>query len=270
MFKKCIEKFTADRNYAIAVTLIIAGIAGSLLSLFLVAKTFTEFKTWGQDQYPVNSISVSGEGEVVAVPDVAMFSFSVNATSESVAAAQEQSATAINSALAYLKEQGVTDKDIKTTGYYVNPHYSQPDCIYDARGNYNCPESEITGYDVSQTIEVKVRDTNKSGEILTGIGGRGVNNVSGLQFTIDDEETLKAEARTKAIADAKEKAEKLAKDLGLSLKRVTGFYEEMGGYPTPYYDGYGGEMKAMSAVAPNTPVGENTVMSRVNITYEIR
>lgn len=269
MFKKCIQRFTEDRNYAIASTLVAVVIAVSILGLFLAAKVVSEVKGWSQDQYAVNSITVQGEGEVLSVPDVAMFTFSVNATAESVEAAQQQSATAMNAALAYLKEQGVEEKDIKTTSYYVNPHYSNPNCIYGPRGEYNCPEAVITGYDVSQSIEVRVRDTAKSGEILTGIGSRGVNNVSGLQFIIDDESNVKEEARSMAIADAKEKAEKLAKDLGVSLKRITSFYEESGYYPM--YDGYGGaEMKAMSAVAPNTPVGENSVTSRVNITYEIR
>lgn len=268
MFKECIKKFTDDRSYAIGWSLLFVTIAAGILSVFLVSKVVTEVRLWSQDQYAVNSISIQGEGEVVAVPDIAMFSFSVNSTSESVESAQEQSATAMNATLAYLKEKGVEDKDVKTTNYQVYPKYNQPVCENDSRGNYSCQESVIVGYDVSQSIEVKVRDTKKAGEILTGIGSRGVNNVSGLQFTIDDESSLKEEARSKAIIDAREKAQTLAKDLGVKLKRVTSFYEDSA--PVYMDGGYGGDMMVKATVAPNTPVGENTIISKVTINYEIR
>lgn len=275
MFKECMKKFTDSRDYAISTTLMFVVVACGILSVFLVAKVVTEARSWTVDQYAVNSISIQGEGEVVAVPDIAMFSFSVNSTSESVESAQEQSATAMNSALAYLKEKGVEDKDVKTTNYQVYPKYNQPVCENDSRGNYSCQESVIVGYDVSQSIEVKVRDTKKAGEILTGIGSRGVNNVSGLQFTIDDESSLKEEARSKAIMDAREKAQTLAKDLGVKLKRVTSFYEDSapcayGGCYGEMGAGYGGDMMQKATVAPNTPIGENTIISRVTINYEIR
>jgi uncharacterized protein YggE len=132
-------------------------------------------------------------------------------------------------------------------------------------------KSVLTGYEVSQNIDVKVRDTSKAGEILSGIGSIGISNVSGLKFTVDDDEALKNEARAKAIEDAKLKAELVAKNLGVKLVKVISYYEEN---DQPVYDGYGrgGDMveaKAVS-VAPEIPTGENKIISKVSVTFEIK
>jgi uncharacterized protein len=101
----------------------------------------------------------------------------------------------------------------------------------------------------------------------------GANNVSGLSFTIDDEDALTAEAREQAINDAEEKAEELADQLGVSLVRIVGFNEGGGGYPVQYARA---EMTMMAldegavGSAPSLPVGENKISSFVTITYEIR
>jgi uncharacterized protein YggE len=137
---------------------------------------------------------------------------------------------------------------------------------------YNPGKNVLIGYEVTQNTEVKVRDTKKAGEILAGIGGIGISNVSGLQFKVDDDEALKAEARTKAIVDSKKKAEDIAKALGVKIVRTISFYENI---DQPVYGGYGmgGDMmeaKVASAVAPQLPTGENKIVSRVSVTYEIK
>lgn len=215
-------------------------------------------------------ITVQGEGEILARPDIGEFSFSVMAEGETATAAQEQSAEAINTILAYLTEAGVAEADVKTENYYLNPKYRYEDAICTI--NY-CPPSNpvIDGYEVSQTVVVKVRELERSGELISGVGERGATNISGLQFTIDDETVLKAQAREEAIAKAKEKAEQLADDLGVRIVRMTGFWEEQGGYYPMYDRGYGGDMVEQSAsAAPQMPVGENTIRSTVSITYEVK
>ncbi|HXK39099.1 MAG TPA: SIMPL domain-containing protein, partial [Candidatus Paceibacterota bacterium] len=137
-----------------------------------------------------------------------------------------------------------------------------------------CPGKQVlVGYEVSQTLSVKVRDTKMAGDLLSGVGSRGATEVSGLSFTIDDEDALKAEARDKAIAQAKSKAEVLAKSLGVSLVRVVGFYENEGGMPIYAY-GLGGDERMMTSSAPKAspeiPVGQNKIVSNVSVTYEIR
>jgi uncharacterized protein len=217
-------------------------------------------------------ITVQGEGEVMARPDIGEFSFSVMAEGKDATEAQQKSAEAINAVLASLKESGVEEKDIKTANYYLNPKYRYEATVCTV--NY-CPPSNpvIDGYEVSQTVTVKVRDLAKSGELISKVGDKGATNISGLSFTIDDESGLKAEARAKAIADAKEKADKLAEDLDVRIVRMTGYWEDQGGY-YPMYDKsyYGGaDMMAESAsVSPDMPLGENTIRSTISITYEVR
>ncbi len=251
----------------VLVVLILIGIVTSL-----AAYTKLTLRESRYGEYGMATINVRGEGEVMARPDIGTFSFSVMAEGDDAASAQNDSAEKINAITAYLAENGVEEKDIKTSSYYLNPNY-----VYPTRpcptGSY-CPpgEPEIDGYEVSQTVEVKVRDLDQAGDLISGVGQRGATNISGLSFTIDDESNLKAEARAAAIADAKEKAEELAADLGVRLVRITGYYEEEF-YP-PY--GYGGDAMMERAVAqsasvtPDLPTGENQISSTVSVTFEIR
>ncbi len=250
------------------------GIAAiALLGLFLLAKVITEFQKMGNDEPYYNSITLTGEGEVISIADIGKFTFSVSETSESVDSAQKMATEKINKVLTALKEKGVDEKDIKTLNYNINPKYQWVVDTKNCYGSNNCPNgnSVIVGYDVSQTIEVKIRDTKKAGELLTQVGAQGVGNVSGLQFSIDDEEALKQQAIALAIADAKAKAEKLSKELGLDIDKIVGYSEENYAYPM-YNKGMGGDamsVRAEMAVAPQTPVGENTVTARVFVTFEL-
>jgi len=250
--------------------LVVLILVGVVTSLFAYTKlTYRESK---YGEYGMASINVRGEGEVMAKPDIGTFSFSVMAEGVDAASAQTESATKINDILGYLEESGVEDKDIKTSSYYLNPKYRYETQVCAA--NSYCPPGNpvIDGYEVSQTITVKVRDLDESGNLISGVGDRGATNISGLSFTIDDEEVLKAEARATAIADAKEKAEKLAEDLGVSIVRIMGYYEDE--YYAPYGAGYGGDMmmerSVAKSVSPEMPTGENMITSTVNVTFEIR
>ena len=246
-----------------------------LLAAFLFVKTVSEIRAYsfiGGGVPTSNTITVSGEGEVFAVADTAQFTFSVIEEDETVALAQEAATKKMNIALGLLKGGDVEERDIKTTSYNIYPQY---DYVRETCTQFYCPpgERELRGYQVSQSVSVKVRDTKVAGKILADIGSAGVTNVSGLNFTIDDEDELQREARKEAIEKAEEKAEQLADDLGVRLIRVVSFNENSN---QPYYArsfdtafaveeaGIGGE------IAPELPVGENKVTSRVNITYEIR
>ncbi len=238
------------------------------------AYTYQTLKTAKYQYMGPTTINVRGEGEVFAKPDIGSFTFSVRAEGVDAAEAQTKSAEAINGILAYLKEAGVEDKDVKTTNYNLYPTYNYGEDRVCAWGQY-CPPMDpvIDGYEVSQMVEVKVRDLDKSGDLISGVGGKGATDISGLTFTIDDESELKAEARELAIAEAKEKAKELADDLDVRIVRMVGFYEEEN-YPMPYYGGYAEADMAMSKeqamVAPSMPSGENTIKTTVNITYEIK
>lgn len=264
------KRFISDRSYAIGKSLFVGAIVLILLAIFLGAKITTEVLSWenvSDENYPSNTISVTGVGEAVAVPDVAKFSFSVNEKGDSVDIAQNEAAKKMNMAIDLLKKGGVDEKDIETTGYNAYPQYEYSYCA-DYRDCTN--QQKLIGYEVSQTLTVTVRDTKKAGELLSSIGTTGVTNISGISFTVDDVEKYKTEARIKAIESAKAQAESIAKGLGVDLDDVVGFSEDAGYYPQPYYEGgYGGDMMVKSSVAPELPAGEEKITSRVYVTYEI-
>src|SRR6185369_3611419 len=193
---------------------------------------------------------------------IATFTFSIVSDKPTVAAAQADATAKANAATKYLKDAGIADKDIQTSNYSVQPQY---DYVQAACANGYCPGGKqvLRGYEVRQTTTVKVRDTSKAGDVLSGVGSTGATEVSGLQFTFDDPHQGQVEARAAAIADAKKQAETLAKQLGVSIVRVVSFRENGGGYPMPRayaLDASMGKGGAMAqAIAPEISVGENKV-----------
>lgn len=246
-------------------------------------------------QYPSgNVITVTGEGEVFAVPDIAEISFSVTKEAATLPEAQEAAALTMNAAIDYLKSQGVDEKDIKTTNYSANPRYEYRDTpavapraimpmeiygtgVVESSGTLTYPSvwdggdtRVLVGYDVYQTISVKVRDTDKAGELIAGVTATGITDIYGPNFTIDDEDDLRRDARQDAIKDARAKARELADDLDVRLVRVVSFSENGGGYYPMYARAEMAMDSGVAPVAPNITPGENRISASVTITYEIR
>ncbi len=269
------QQFSTDwkGRAAYCATLSLGAIA-VFLSAFLIAETFYTVAATGQldEQTYGPSISVNGKGKVSADKEdiIATFSFGAQATSESVESAQEQATKVINESIAFLEEQGVDREDIETQSYNIYPHYEwiAEACPY---GSSYCPGGRNlpVGFDVSQTIVVKVRDTSKAGDIFAGIGKKNVTNVSGLSFTIDGIEELKDKARALAIADAKARAKVNADALGLSLGDIIGMYESSPGYYPPMYEGMGGGYDMAVKTSPDVPTGEQEVEVSVDVQFEI-
>ena len=245
-----------------------------LVALFIALSAFASL-TFKQSNRLADAnpamINVTGTAEVTTKPDIAQFSFSVRAENADAKAAMDQSATAVNAIYAYLKEQGIDiEKDVKTENYQLSPRYTyiQKPCVFGSV----CPgEQTQDGFEVIQTISVKVRKIDTAGTVLVQVGTLGATDISGLTFTVADEEAVKADARDKAIVDAKAKAAKLASSLGVRLVRIVSFNENVGGgYPmyaaAPMADMAG----AKEAIVPAVPVGENKTTSNVTITYEVR
>jgi len=247
-----------------------------IVSIFFVAKVINEFKSSsyiGREGNMQSTIYAEGKGEVFAMPDIATFSFTVSKKSKTVKEAQETVTDKMNKILDNIKESGIEDKDITTSGYNINPEYEYQQITCFA---YPCPEGKriLTGYVVSHSIVLKVRELEKVGTLLNSLGELGATDVSGVTFSIDKQDELKKEARNKAIEQAKIKAKELAKELGVKLVRVISYndysnepvyrgYEMMSSKVDGY--GMGGGMPA-----PQIPTGENKIVSTVNIVYEIR
>ena len=262
------HSFFSDPFNRVLSTLVLVGIVVALGAYTYF--TLTQANQWNTGP---TTISVTGTGEVIARPDIAQFSFSVHGEGADAAAAQEKSGTAINAIMEYLKGAGIEEKDIKTEGYNLYPKYTYTEkpCIF---GQY-CPPGEQVpdGFEVNQTMTVKVRAIDTAGALLSGVGERGATDVSGLGFTIDDDVALVTEARMIAIADAQAQAEVLADSLDVTLVKMVGYYEVVPGesYPMPYaapmMDSIAG---SKSFEAPAVPTGENTTVTKVTLTYEVK
>jgi uncharacterized protein YggE len=248
----------------------------AVLSVFYAVRILSEFRTFKNADMGFKSITLSGHGEVSAVPDLANVSFTIHKEAKTVKEAQEGVATVEKSALDFLKENDIEDKDIKTVNSSFNPKYKY---VYNSAlmpcNEYGCPPRDgnnvIVGYEAYENISVKVRNVDEVGKIMQGLGGIGVSDLNGPNFTIDDEDALQAEAKKEAIEDAKAKAKVLAKNLGVRLGDVIS-YSDGTEYAQPMY--YAKDMMSEGAAnfsAPaSVPKGENTVSSDVSITFEIK
>ena len=261
------ETFLNNKKISISVFILII-----VVSLFTVAKFINEVKGSsyvGRGNQPANVISVTGTGDVLAVSDIASLTVNLTKDGKTAKEAQDLLNESITKTLAYLKGEKIEDKDIKSEYGGLTPKYSysQPVCII-----YPCPTRDpvIIGYTATQSITIKVRVVDNASIIRTGLAGLGITDISGPTFSIDNEEGFKDQARSKAIIDAKGKAETLAKELGVKLGKVVNFSENsVGGYPM-YAAKVMMDSVSSAVPAPILPKGENKITSDVTITYEIR
>ncbi len=245
------------------------GITLALLAIFLFAKIISEIKSWefmGKDIAVQTTITVSGKGEIEVKPDIATFTFSITNESKMVGEAQTKTAESENRILASLKAAGIAEKDIKVSGYNIYPRYD-----YVRADVLGGGKQVLAAYVVSESIEVKVRQIGEAGKIIGGLGALGATDVSGLSFSVDKQDVVALRARELAITDARVQAERLAKDLGVSLVRVVNF-SDSGSNPGPIYYDKAAPMAASRAgvPTPELPSGTNKITSNVSVTYEIR
>lgn len=218
-----------------------------------------------------NFITVSGEGKATAIPDIATIGYTVRAEAKDVATAQAQLTEQSNAVITALRAAGIDEKDIKTESYTSNPKYEwdRTLCI-----NSYCPPTNqtIVGYEIAQSVSVKVRDINMAGDIVALLGAQKVESMYGPNFSVDDDKDVNADARAQAINDAKAKAKVLADQLGVRLGKIVDFSENGDGYMPMYKGGVAMDSVAVQAspVPPVLPTGENTVTSNVTITYRIK
>ena len=257
--------------------LIILAVASSVL---IAAKIVTEVKGYryiGGGVAATNTISVSGDADVYASPDIANVSFTVREEAPKVSDAQAKVSTKVAAALASVRKLGVDDKDIKTENYSSNPKYEWQEgkkVVCPTAGVY-CPPQPgrqvVVGFEVSQSVSIKVRNLDVVNDLVQGLANAQITEMQGPNFAIDKEDDLKAEARKEAINKAEAKAETLAKDLGVTLVRIVSFSENEG--DPIYYRAMMNEAKVGlggAAPAPELPTGQTKITSNVSITYEIR
>lgn len=258
-------------------------VLGGVFLLLVLVKVFNI-------AYPVNirvvntsesaEFTVVGTGKVLAVPDLAVIDAGVTVSNASSAEIAKVQITSVNNKIIEaVKSLGVEKKDIETSSFNIYPEYSntiiKPLPLIDmAQSSTPTTEAEgtntkISGYNGSATVTIKVRNKGVASQVIQKVTEAGGTNISGPRFTIDDRSVYQQKARSLAIADAKEQAKKLAKELGISLGKVTNMVESGA---APYYE-YGRSFSAtdQSAKASETPVfeeGSDTITSSVTLFFE--
>ena len=205
-------------------------------------------------------LAVVGEGKVEVVPDTATVNLGIAVSRVStVEDAQNQIDEVNNKILSELRSLGVDEKDIKTSSYSINPHYS-----YEER------TQKIDGYDGSASVTVKTKDVDLVTQIVSRATAAGANRVNGVNFSVDDPAKFREEARSKAIENAKEEAKKLANELGISLGKVTNVVESSTGAPYPIYRADAMEAMPVVGGGPEIEPGSQEITSTVTLYFEKR
>lgn len=198
--------------------------------------------------------TVTGDGKVTVVPDTAIIDLGITINRPSVKVAQSQANSIINAVTQSVKDLGVAAKDIKTSNYSVYPQY-----------DYANGQNRITGYQVSASLTITVRDIDKVNQIIDTATAKGANSVGGIQLTVDEDKKkqLLQDARELAVKEAKSKAESLARAAGLSLGKIVNVQESFGSVPVPMY---------AKAVGGDTEIqpGSTDISTSVTLFYETR
>ncbi|WP_374629720.1 SIMPL domain-containing protein [Pannonibacter indicus] len=207
-------------------------------------------------------ITVQGSGSVSAVPDKATLSGGVTTDAETAADALASNSKALNAVLVALKDAGVEAKDIQTSNFSVQPRYGD----YTKSGPSGLPK--IEGYQVSNTVSVRVNDLERLGPLLDTMVTSGANTINGINFEVTGANEKRDAAREAAVTDARRKAELFAKASGAKLGRVMSMSEGGDGGVRPMYRMATMAMEAAPAPAP-VMAGEETLYASVTIVYEL-
>ncbi|MBZ0216632.1 MAG: SIMPL domain-containing protein [Fimbriimonadaceae bacterium] len=209
-------------------------------------------------------ITLEGVGEVSGRPDMAVVSTGVVSEAKTARDALTANTKAMSDVIAWLKDNGIADKDIQTSGFSVQPRYTQAP----VNSNGERPPPRIVGYTVSNQVTIRVRDINNLGIILDQVVTTGSNQINGVSFTFAEPGKLLDEARALAMKDAIRKAEIYTSAAGIKLGRITVINEQGGYQPMSQYAR--GRAMAMESPAPvPMEAGEQTMSIQINVSWEL-
>jgi uncharacterized protein len=231
------------------------------LPLALAAVLAMPLAAAAQETPPTPRIVVSGQGQAAIAPDMAWLDLSVMREADTARAALDQANEAVAGVIAALKQAGIEPRDLQTSGLSINPRYVYPQ-------NNDGQPPRIVGYQVSNSLNVRVRDLARLGEVIDRAVTLGVNQGGGIRFENDDPKEAIAQARKAAVAEAREKAQTLAEAAGVALGRVIEISESAPAMP-PIPMAKAMRMEAAQDAAVPIEAGENTYRVYVGVTYEI-
>ena len=187
-----------------------------------------------------------------------MISLGVQVEAKTAAEAMQQQADKMNGVFAAVKAAGIADRDMQTGQLSLNPVYEYP----------NNARPRLTGYQATNTINIKVRDLKNLGKTLDAVVKGGGNTINGISFAVDQPEKHQNDARIAAIKDAAAKAELYARAVGYKVKRIVTVSENEYYAPQPQP-----MMMARMAndAAESTPIaaGEVSLTATVSVTFEL-
>lgn len=243
------------------------GFATGLALLALAAGLFAGFAAWGRGDVATaeetnteRTVSVNGEGRVSLAPDTVYMTLGVDEVNAELNAAQNDAKTTMDAVIAALKAAGVDEKDIQTSNYSIS-----------MERDYNQPSQPITGYRVTHTVNAKVRNLDSAGAVIEAAVNAGANNIQNVWFGLEDQAAAMRQARELAVADARAKAEELARLADSTVGPVTTITEYSGGStPIPYANAASGSAAAdMKAAAPTINPGQTEVVMSVQVTFAL-
>src|SRR3989344_6103754 len=261
----------SDRLFKVMIAVV------SVVGVFLLGQLVYQFKSLPQNM--PHEITVSGEGKAYLKPDVAMVSFGVSTQEMKSQDAVNKNNEKMNAVIAAVKAAGVEEKDIQTTYYNLTPLYDYPPVIYPmgpvrsdmavGAPSYEGGGRVFRGYALEQQVSVKIRNFDIINTVLDKATAAGANTVGQLNFTVDNPEKARSEARAAAIKNAKEKLDMLAKDSGLRVGKLVNISEGYGG-GYPMYAASPIAMEKSDTIAPDIQVGQQEINVSVTLTYQVR
>ncbi len=248
---------TARRN---RMSWLLGGAAVGVMSAIVLAPSFGGGVSRAADTNPPqHTISVSGTGRILVKPDVADISLGVHVERGKAKESEIAAAELMGKIIDALKAAGVADADIQTANLSLQPTY-----------DYSSSKQFITGYATDNVVSITVRDLTKVGETVDAAVDAGATQVNGINFRVDDQAKVEAQARQAAMKDAKSKADALTSAAGVNITGVASISEVSSPIPQPYpYDLSGSAPAADTrAVTPVEP-GKVTLEVTVTVTYLI-
>ena len=167
-------------------------------------------------------LDISATGEVTRVPDLAIISAGVITRSPTASGAIQQAAARMARVREALRQAGIADRDIQTSNISLSPQYTYA----------NNQPPKLNGYSASNQLNVRFRDIANTGKILDALVAEGANQIGGPNLTIDKPEAALDEARAKAVATGRARADLYGRSLGMRVVRVVSV-SESGGYSVP-------------------------------------
>lgn len=226
----------------------------------MIRNNMREYSAIGKADKMERTITVEADGKVTVTPNIAITTMGMTAEGKTVAEAQQKNTDVMNTLIEKVKALGVDKADVQTTNYNIYPNY-----------DYTDGRQTIRNYAVNQSVTIKIRDLAKANQILALAGEVGANNVSGLQFTVDDRDAYKEKARQEAFKKIAAKRDALSQSLGVKLRSIVTYneYEVTGGYGADAYkyEGMGG---SPAAANPGVETGSNDVVVHVTVVFEVQ